>query len=99
MQSNNACLECPDGSYLINLDNNSEDPCVECDSTRMICTGKDRIYPKKGYWRLNESSDLIIECPTSPACLGAKEVDSSRRRRILEDEGEEALEEDADYID
>jgi len=28
------------------------------------------MYPAKGYWRINEASENLIECPQSEACLG-----------------------------
>lgn len=36
----------------------------------MICRGGNEVGPKKGYWRLNATSDIVLECENEEACLG-----------------------------
>ncbi|EWS76011.1 transmembrane protein, putative (macronuclear) [Tetrahymena thermophila SB210] len=62
------CQECQEGTYsLINpnqIDNIADLECKKCPLSAKICS-KDQIILEAGYWRINNSSDNIIECNTN----------------------------------
>ncbi|EGC35335.1 hypothetical protein DICPUDRAFT_33594 [Dictyostelium purpureum] len=47
--SSNYCLPCQIGTYGYDGSN-----CYSCDPTKVICPGKDVMYPQQGYWILLE---------------------------------------------
>jgi len=44
--------------------------CAECDQESTYCFGGPQVGPKEGYWRMNETADLVLECPRKEACKG-----------------------------
>ncbi|KAL4479036.1 hypothetical protein ABPG73_022154 [Tetrahymena malaccensis] len=62
------CQECQEGTYsLINpnqIDNPADLQCKKCPLSAQNCS-KDQIILEAGYWRINNSSDNIIECNTN----------------------------------
>ena len=68
--NNKQCYMCPTGFYNLDLQNNSYDACIPCDSNIQICEGGDKLAPRSGYWRLNKTATLFIQCPNPNACMG-----------------------------
>jgi len=69
------CIRCKPGEMLINLEENSAGPCVECYNS-LYCNGGSNVSPKPGFWRMNETANLVLECKTI-ACLGGKLEDGT----------------------
>ncbi|KAL4446582.1 hypothetical protein ABPG74_005520 [Tetrahymena malaccensis] len=61
------CQECQDGTYSLakpnsNLsDSNNQIQCKKCPQSAQKCQ-KDQIILESGYWRINNQSDVIVEC-------------------------------------
>lgn len=73
LESYGTCQECSEGKYSINATGTE---CFECESNA-YCAGGDGLAPKKEYWRLDENSKGIIECPRAESCLGGAYSDSN----------------------
>ena len=63
----NSCTPCSSGTYSL------EDPynisaCHKCPDD-MKCLGSDIYFPVEGYWRISATSDNIVQCFNSEACL------------------------------
>ena len=42
----------------------------------MNCTfGGHDLFPKSGYWRLNENSSNFFKCPNEDSCLGGSNAE------------------------
>ena len=65
------CQECPSGFWQLK-NNSAEYTCEACDSSSTICLGANEVGPKEGYWRLNETADLVLPCPREASCLGTE---------------------------
>ncbi|EWS74811.1 transmembrane protein (macronuclear) [Tetrahymena thermophila SB210] len=69
-----SCNQCEYGTYSLvypSLNNTSID-CKQC-SVHANCPGGHIIDVKKGYWRINDQTDEIIECINAPQnCLGGQ---------------------------
>ncbi|KAL4475170.1 hypothetical protein ABPG74_001866 [Tetrahymena malaccensis] len=69
-----SCSQCQYGMYSLaypNL-NDTSIGCKEC-STHATCPGGYIIDVKKGYWRLNDQTDEIIQCVNAPQnCIGGQ---------------------------
>lgn len=63
-QTTNSCNICQAGFY--NLDPGSS--CVPC-PTGAVCEGRNIMFPKAGYWRPSNSTDLFFKCPNENSCL------------------------------
>ena len=66
---NNTCSVCPNGYYILSLDQFYNGSCIPCNQNA-ICTSGSIIDPLPGFWRKNTTSDLIIECKNPDACPG-----------------------------
>ena len=57
------------------LDENSI--CKTCSNEASInCTfGGHDLFPKPGYWRLNENSSNFFKCPNENSCLGGSNAE------------------------
>ena len=75
--TNNACQKCVQEFCLINLEENALGPCNPCNIETMICPGGSQLYPQNGYWRFNGTSDLILPCPNSEACIATENPNNS----------------------
>ena len=65
------CQECQVGYWSVGRNGfDSKQACTECDHTSTICLGGSRIGPNPGYWRMNETSDIVTACANPKACLG-----------------------------
>ena len=62
------CQKCPTGFW--NLQATPTSACTACDTSSTICRGGNEVGPRKGYWRLNETANLVIQCPVTNACPG-----------------------------
>lgn len=47
----------------------STDPAVNC------TYGGHELFPKRGYWRLNENSSNFFECPYEDACISGSNAE------------------------
>lgn len=65
------CEKCPFGYYLIEPPSDIK-PCKSCD-VNAYCNGTNKLAPRPGYYRLNMSNDLIMECYNNIVCLGGNE--------------------------
>ena len=63
-----SCKECQVGFWQVNPEGGAS--CSECDGTGMLCYGGSNVGPKPGYWRMNETADIVLECPCEQSCLG-----------------------------
>jgi len=70
--SDNACLECDEGTYSLDL---NATYCISCPS-EAECLGGADIYPVEGYWRSSEDNDNFFECLLEAACLGNEDYSS-----------------------
>ena len=65
------CQTCQAGFWSVSVDNMvAGGSCTECDSTTTICLGGSKIGPKYGYLRMNETADIVTQCPNEDSCLG-----------------------------
>ena len=55
------CVKCPEGKYLFDAPENVT-TCKSCPENT-VCYGGAHAAPIKGYWRANDSSESINECP------------------------------------
>src|ERR1700733_11663669 len=76
-ETDGTCKNCPEGSYAINLNNNSQTPCSSCDDQKAYCFGGELVAPKSGYWRKNETANLVISCPNPAVCLGNNDTNEA----------------------
>jgi len=65
-----SCEECRMGFWQVDPEEGSATYCEECDGTGMICLGGNNVGPKPGFWRLNETADIVLKCPRTKSCLG-----------------------------
>ena len=63
------CQECPNGFWNLRPTSTTS-TCTNCDTSSTICRGGNNVGPRRGYWRLNETADLILKCPATEACIG-----------------------------
>ena len=63
-RANDECMLCEVGKYWVG----PSVPCADCPS-EANCAGGDRVFPKKGYWRYNESSPKFWKCPNPESCI------------------------------
>ena len=86
------CQECQFGYWSIGKNRlDSKQGCTECDHTSTFCLGGSRIGPKPGYWRMNETSDIVTACANSDACLG-NEIKTNDDKEQLDPTGKCASE-------
>lgn len=57
-KQNNACIPCLSGTYSLDTDKECDD-CPE----GAVCKGRDEMYPKAGYWRSGDDTDIFYLCP------------------------------------
>lgn len=75
-----ACVCVPD--YFLNPDfisdeNSNERKCLEC-VDGMICPGDNIVKIEKGYWRANENTQAVLECPgREDTCAGTQPFTTS----------------------
>ncbi|CAG9320351.1 unnamed protein product [Blepharisma stoltei] len=67
-----SCQICAYGTYNLA----AGDPCKDCPASAK-CYGKNNIFPKQGYWRVNNLTDNFFKCPNSDACLGGIDTNNS----------------------
>lgn len=68
--STGKCDECDsENSYTLTYQS-EPGSCITCPTLVAICVGGDKIGPKPGYWRKNNSTDNFIQCFNEDACLG-----------------------------
>jgi len=64
-----SCKVCKPGTYSI-IDPGIASECKPCPFDKAKCLGGNKIAIKPGYWRRDEFSDQILECPDgSEICL------------------------------
>ena len=68
------CEECPSGFWQVNLISTLPS-CVACDASTTICRGGNDLGPRVGYWRMNETANLVIKCPRPASCIGNVDSD------------------------
>ena len=73
-EKDNTCKVCPPGQKADTI-NGVLGPCEACNPEAMICNGPEEIAPQEGYWRLNASANIFVECPLKEACLGGRTAD------------------------
>jgi hypothetical protein len=69
----NQCLVCSSGQYSL-ADNSTL--CSSCPSAA-DCLGGSQMYPKSGYWRSSNSTDVFFSCLLKSACLGSDNFTNS----------------------
>lgn len=74
--SNETCNICPLGTFHVNLESDYMGTCSIC-QPGMYCLGGSKIGPEKGYFRLNQTSDIFLKCPFKDSCLGGVFEDGS----------------------
>ncbi|KAL4496179.1 hypothetical protein ABPG72_012916 [Tetrahymena utriculariae] len=78
-----ACEVCQDGTYSLtkpnsNLsDSNNYIQCKKCPQSAKKCS-KDKIILESGYWRINNYSDVIVECNSNNPII-CNEADAQSR--------------------
>lgn len=89
VNATDTCAECPLGYWQTNP-NPDAAYCEPCDSDSTICLGGNRVGPRKGYWRLNKTSDIMLRCPNPASCLGNEinTQDSSNNNVYINPTGE-----------
>ena len=67
------CVSCPYGSYTLEWDSTPEDDsdnfCKTCPRQAETCYGA-QIWLKEGYWRRENYTYAILDCPYDGSCLG-----------------------------
>jgi len=63
------CQTCPSGFWQIDAVTSSVS-CSSCDLKSTICLGGSNVGPRPGYWRMNTTTDIVMECPFAEACIG-----------------------------
>lgn len=63
---NSTCVPCPVDTYSLSINSTQ---CRHCPDTAE-CPGDGQLYPKSGFSRPNETSDIVQSCPRAQACLG-----------------------------
>jgi predicted outer membrane repeat protein len=67
------CVSCPQGSYTLEWDSTPEDDsdnfCKACPRQAETCYGA-QIWLKEGYWRRENYTYAILDCPYDGSCLG-----------------------------
>lgn len=61
-----ACVVCPADTYSLIANASVCHPCP----VEAICKGGSTLYPRPGYWRPSDLSELLLECPRKESCLG-----------------------------
>ena len=65
------CQECQVGYWSVGKSGfDTKQACTECDQTSTLCLGGSKIGPKPGYWRMNETSNIVKACDDVKVCLG-----------------------------
>ena len=67
------CAECPSGYWQVDF-STSATTCTACDATSTLCLGGTNVGPRYGYWRMNGTADIVMECPRQESCLGNADV-------------------------
>ena len=63
-----SCSVCSSGQYTTSA--GSTDACIDC-PTGGVCNGYDEFGPDTDYWRMSYSTETVVECLNSYACLGS----------------------------
>ena len=65
----------PCDKNMFTLDENSI--CKTCSNEPSVnCSfGGHELFPKPGYWRLNENSSNFFKCPNEDSCLGGSNAE------------------------
>jgi len=63
------CQPCQAGFWQPYLQHSNE-TCEPCDSKSTYCFGGNQVGPKQGFWRMNQTADLVLECLKKEACKG-----------------------------
>jgi len=66
-----SCTLCRKGSMQLNPNPDENTHCENCDLSTTSCDGGDKVGPRQGYWRMNETANIFLRCPIKEACLGA----------------------------
>jgi len=75
LMEDHTCFECLPGTYLFEDPMSGSDASKKCNNCpdNAYCKGGQYISPFAGYWRFTDQTALILECPTSEACMGIGE--------------------------
>jgi len=68
----NECLDCGKNSYSLV----ATTECKQCPSGKAICDGGNNIAAESGYWRLDQNSDIFLECSQKDNCPGGFDQDA-----------------------
>lgn len=66
-----SCELCPAGLYSLNP---SDTACKVCPN-HVTCLGGNNLRLERDFWRIDATSDSILECPVAGVCLGGNNTD------------------------
>ena len=81
--SNQRCVTCSVGYYLLRFNENTTE-CTKChDSDPFYCYGGSNLTPKPSYWRIDYYSENFLLCPNPASCLGYSFQNASLYNQLM----------------
>ena len=71
--SMSTCQSCPAGFWYIDPYKTAT-TCTACDLSSTICRGGNDVGPRQGYWRMNQTTSLVLACPRPESCIGNEDT-------------------------